>query len=158
MNHPSPSTGGINNQPPSQAPPDQHPPNSPSTHPTPAPYSREGERARESQKMKPNPAAKVPSKTVPPDPCPSRAHPEHRSQRKQLEKKHSDAFEWMSWVALGLAGLAVEFDVERDVRRCEERRERRERRGREGREGSRGRGYHGDERGGRRGGECRRGR
>lgn len=69
-------------------------------------------------------------KTIPkaiPDPRPSKANPEHRSLRKEWEEQHSDAFEWMPWVALALTGVAVAFDVERDLRKCEEKRERMER-------------------------------
>jgi hypothetical protein len=58
-----------------------------------------------------------------PDPRPSKANPQQRSQRKAWEKQHSDAFEWMPWVALALTGVAVAIDIEKDVRRCEERKE-----------------------------------
>jgi len=90
-----------------------------------------------------------------PDPRSSKAHPEHRSQRKQWEKQHSYAFEWMSWVALALTGVAVAFDIEKDVRRCEERKESNGNYGskvRAGRRGSGGEGYRGS-----RSGCCRHG-
>ncbi|KAK4450647.1 hypothetical protein QBC34DRAFT_459722 [Podospora aff. communis PSN243] len=62
-----------------------------------------------------------------PDPRPSKANPEHRNLRKEWEKQHSNAFEWIELVGLALTGLAVAFDVERDLRKCEEKRERKER-------------------------------
>ncbi|KAK0619822.1 hypothetical protein B0T14DRAFT_566633 [Immersiella caudata] len=62
-----------------------------------------------------------------PDPRPSKANPEHRSLRKEWEKQHSDAFEWAGLVGLALTGLAVAFDVEKDLRRCEGKGERKER-------------------------------
>ncbi|KAK3391067.1 hypothetical protein B0H63DRAFT_447140 [Podospora didyma] len=69
-----------------------------------------------------------PSKLIPPDPRPSKAHPEHRSQRKAVEKEHgAGAFEWVSAVALLLAGMTILIDVEKDVKKCEERREREQR-------------------------------
>jgi hypothetical protein len=64
-------------------------------------------------------------KILPVDPRPSKAHPEHRHERKQLEKGHP-AYTWMPGVILALTGLVVAFNVERDVKKCEERREREE--------------------------------
>ena len=68
-----------------------------------------------------------PAKILPPDPRPSKAHPQHREARKQIEKKYSDGFEWIPWLALALTGAAVAFDIEKDVRKCEEKKERKER-------------------------------
>ena len=54
---------------------------------------------------------------LPPDPRPSRAHPEERARRKQLEKEHG--YEWVPPVVLGLLGLTLAYDVTRDVEKYE---------------------------------------
>ncbi|KAK3943804.1 hypothetical protein QBC46DRAFT_351094 [Diplogelasinospora grovesii] len=53
-----------------------------------------------------------------PDPRPSKAHPEHRSHRKELEKNHP-AYGWVPVAALAMTGLLLAFNVEKDVERCE---------------------------------------
>ncbi|KUI68511.1 hypothetical protein VM1G_04496 [Cytospora mali] len=63
-------------------------------------------------------------KLLPPDPRPSRAHPEHRAIRKQLEKEHG--YGWVPPVILGLVGLTLAFDVTKDVEKAEERHKQRE--------------------------------
>ncbi|ROW15229.1 hypothetical protein VPNG_02908 [Cytospora leucostoma] len=80
-------------------------------------------------------------KYLPPDPRPSRAHPEHRAHRKQLEKEHG--YGWVPPVVLGLLGITLAFDVTKDVEKTEERHkredaeeeERKRRRGRRRRDG-----------------------
>ncbi|CAN8102307.1 unnamed protein product [Discula destructiva] len=80
-----------------------------------------------------------------PDPRPSRAHPEQRKLRKELEKEHG--YGWLPPVILGLLGLTLAYDVAKDVEKHEEkhkreeeeaerRRRRRRRREREARYGS----------------------
>ncbi|ROW09470.1 hypothetical protein VMCG_02444 [Cytospora schulzeri] len=63
-------------------------------------------------------------KLLPPDPRPSRAHPEHRATRKQLEKEHG--YGWVPPVILGLVGLTLAFDVAKDVEKAEEKHKQRE--------------------------------
>ncbi|OIW32186.1 hypothetical protein CONLIGDRAFT_259749 [Coniochaeta ligniaria NRRL 30616] len=59
----------------------------------------------------------------PPDPRPSKAHPEHRAKRKELEKKHG-GYEWVPYLGLALTGLVLAFDVEKDVEKREKRKDR----------------------------------
>ncbi|ROW05258.1 hypothetical protein VSDG_00179 [Cytospora chrysosperma] len=63
-------------------------------------------------------------KLLPPDPRPSRAHPEHRATRKQLEKEHG--YGWVPPVILGLVGLTLAFDVAKDVEKAEEKHKKRD--------------------------------
>ncbi|KAI0433696.1 hypothetical protein F5Y09DRAFT_298536 [Xylaria sp. FL1042] len=75
----------------------------------------------------------------PPDPrnlLPSRAHPEHRQHRKKLEKEHPFSFAQVA--TLGLIGLTLAWDMDKQVQKHEERkgkenaeRDERERRRRE---------------------------
>lgn len=58
---------------------------------------------------------------LPPDPRPSKAHPEERQRRKQLEKEHG--YGWVPPVVLGLIGLTLAYDVTRDVEKCEKRKD-----------------------------------
>lgn len=69
-------------------------------------------------------------KLLPPDPRPSRAHPEHRATRKQLEKEHG--YGWVPPVILGLVGLTLAFDVTKDVEKAEERHKKRDEEQQEG--------------------------
>lgn len=55
---------------------------------------------------------------LPPDPRPSKAHPEHRKLRKELEKEHG--YEWLPPIILGLLGITLAFDVTKDVAKAEE--------------------------------------
>ncbi|KAJ4406819.1 hypothetical protein N0V82_010045 [Gnomoniopsis sp. IMI 355080] len=54
-----------------------------------------------------------------PDPRPSRAHPEHRKLRKELEKEHG--YGWVPPVILALLGVTLAYDVTKDVEKKEER-------------------------------------
>lgn len=54
---------------------------------------------------------------LPPDPRPSKAHPEERARRKKLEKEHG--YGWVPPVVLGLLGLTLAYDVTRDVEKYE---------------------------------------
>lgn len=54
---------------------------------------------------------------LPLDPRPSKAHPEERARRKQLEKEHG--YGWVPPVVLGLLGLTLAYDVTRDVEKYE---------------------------------------
>ncbi|KAK2613492.1 hypothetical protein N8I77_000404 [Diaporthe amygdali] len=54
---------------------------------------------------------------LPPDPRPSKAHPEMRARRKQLEKEHG--YGWVPPVVLGLLGLTLAYDVTKDVEKYE---------------------------------------
>lgn len=54
---------------------------------------------------------------LPPDPRPSKAHPEERARRKQLEKEHG--YGWVPPVVLGLLGLTLAYDVTQDVQKYE---------------------------------------
>ncbi|KAI0890442.1 uncharacterized protein GGS22DRAFT_13639 [Annulohypoxylon maeteangense] len=53
---------------------------------------------------------------------PSRAHPEHRSARKELEKEHP--FDWTGPLVLGMIGIGLAWDIEKQVKKREERKER----------------------------------
>lgn len=53
-----------------------------------------------------------------PDPRPSKAHPEHRKLRKELEKEHS--YEWVPPVILALLGVTLAYDVTKDVEKHEQ--------------------------------------
>lgn len=64
----------------------------------------------------------------PPDPRPSKAHPEHRKRRKELEEKHG-GYEWVPYLGLALTGLVLAFNVEKDVAKCEKRKEKQEKEG-----------------------------
>lgn len=59
-----------------------------------------------------------------PDPRPSRANPEHRKARKELESSHG--YGWVPPVLLGLLGLSLAFDVTKDIEKHEERHRREE--------------------------------
>lgn len=66
-------------------------------------------------------------KLSPPDPrdyLPSRAHPEHRKQRKQLEKEHP--FGVKEFAVLGLIGLTLAWDIEKQVQEREARKDKEE--------------------------------
>ncbi|KAI1074942.1 hypothetical protein F5B20DRAFT_561675 [Whalleya microplaca] len=52
---------------------------------------------------------------------PSRAHPEHRSHRKELEKKHP--FSWETPLVLGMLGIGLAWNIENQVKKSEERKE-----------------------------------
>ncbi|KAI0512489.1 hypothetical protein F5B22DRAFT_304853 [Xylaria bambusicola] len=57
----------------------------------------------------------------PPDPrnlLPSRAHPEQRKHRKQLEKQHPFGFTEIA--TLGLIGLTLAWDIDKQVQKCAE--------------------------------------
>lgn len=60
-------------------------------------------------------------KLLPVDPRPSRADPEARRVRKEMEKEHS--YEWIPPIVLGLIGITLAWDVAKDVSKCEERKE-----------------------------------
>ncbi|KAI1409085.1 hypothetical protein F5Y13DRAFT_170638 [Hypoxylon sp. FL1857] len=60
---------------------------------------------------------------------PSRAHPEHRSRRKELEKEHP--FGWKEPLVLGLLGIGLAWNIEKQVQKHEERKEREEHEGKE---------------------------
>ncbi|KAI1818323.1 hypothetical protein GGS20DRAFT_284650 [Poronia punctata] len=85
----------------------------------------------------------------PPDPrdfFPSRADPESRKHRKELEKEH--AFGLKEVAVLGLIGLTLAWDMDKQVRKREERKDKEEaeqqrRRERRGRGRGRGRGQSG---------------
>ncbi|KAI1425411.1 hypothetical protein F5Y12DRAFT_374502 [Xylaria sp. FL1777] len=55
---------------------------------------------------------------------PSRAHPEHRQTRKQLEKEHPFSFAQVA--TLGLIGLTLAWDIEKQVKKREERNDKEE--------------------------------
>ncbi|EON96600.1 hypothetical protein UCRPA7_7908 [Phaeoacremonium minimum UCRPA7] len=55
---------------------------------------------------------------APPDPRPSKADPHHRAKRKELEKDH---FEWVPGVILGLMGVTLMMNVEKQVEKYEQR-------------------------------------
>lgn len=61
---------------------------------------------------------------LPVDPRPSRADPEARRLRKELEKEHG--YEWIPPIVLGLIGITLAWDVAKDVSKCEERKEQEE--------------------------------
>lgn len=54
-----------------------------------------------------------------PDPRPSRAHPEHRKLRKELEKEHG--YGWVPPMLLALLGVTLAFDITKDVEKHEQR-------------------------------------
>ncbi|KAK2067729.1 hypothetical protein P8C59_001442 [Phyllachora maydis] len=54
---------------------------------------------------------------------PSKAHPEHRQQRKQIEKANL-GFGWGPVLALSLVGTIMALDVEQGVRKYEARKDR----------------------------------
>lgn len=58
---------------------------------------------------------------------PSRADPEARRVRKELEKQHN--YEWVPPILLGLLGITLAFDVAKDVEKHEERHKKREEEG-----------------------------
>ncbi|KAI0117204.1 hypothetical protein F4814DRAFT_279574 [Daldinia grandis] len=60
---------------------------------------------------------------------PSRAHPEHRSRRKELEKEHP--FTWKEPLVLGMIGIGLAWNIEKQVQKREERKEREEQQGRD---------------------------
>lgn len=53
-----------------------------------------------------------------PDPRPSKAHPEHRKLRKELEKEHG--YGWVPPVILALLGVTLAYDVTKDVEKHEQ--------------------------------------
>lgn len=53
-----------------------------------------------------------------PDPRPSKAHPEHRKLRKELEKEHG--YGWIPPVILALLGVTLAYDVTKDVEKHEQ--------------------------------------
>ncbi|KAI0852706.1 hypothetical protein F5Y00DRAFT_178566 [Daldinia vernicosa] len=55
---------------------------------------------------------------------PSRADPEHRSRRKELEKEHP--FTWKEPLVLGMIGIGLAWNIEKQVQKREERKEREE--------------------------------
>ncbi|TGJ82544.1 hypothetical protein E0Z10_g6225 [Xylaria hypoxylon] len=55
---------------------------------------------------------------------PSRAHPEHRKTRKDLEKEHQIGFAEVG--VLSLIGLTLAWNIENQVRKCEERKDKEE--------------------------------
>lgn len=61
---------------------------------------------------------------LPVDLRPSRADPEARRLRKELEKEHG--YEWIPPIVLGLIGITLAWDVAKDVSKCEERKEQEE--------------------------------
>ncbi|KAI0380033.1 hypothetical protein F5Y04DRAFT_104674 [Hypomontagnella monticulosa] len=66
-------------------------------------------------------------KLSPPNPrnyLPSRAHPEHRSRRKELEKEHP--FGWTEPLVLGMLGIGLAWNIEKQVQKHEERKDREE--------------------------------
>lgn len=60
----------------------------------------------------------MPRRLLPIDPRPSRADPEARKIRKEMEKEHS--YEWVPPVLLGLLGIGLAYDVTKDVAKHEE--------------------------------------
>ncbi|KAI1381738.1 hypothetical protein F4677DRAFT_2011 [Hypoxylon crocopeplum] len=56
---------------------------------------------------------------------PSRAHPEHRSTRKELEKQHP--FGWTEPLILGMLGVGLAWNIEKQVKKHEDRKDREER-------------------------------
>ncbi|KAI1143006.1 hypothetical protein F5Y05DRAFT_139072 [Hypoxylon sp. FL0543] len=60
---------------------------------------------------------------------PSRAHPEHRSRRKELEKEHP--FGWKEPLVLGLLGLTLAWNIEKQVQKHEERKDKEEQEGKD---------------------------
>ncbi|KAF2968755.1 hypothetical protein GQX73_g4833 [Xylaria multiplex] len=52
---------------------------------------------------------------------PSRAHPEHRQTRKQLEKQHQIGLKEVG--VLSLIGLTLAWNIENQVRKCEEKKQ-----------------------------------
>ncbi|KAH8889823.1 hypothetical protein GQ53DRAFT_748056 [Thozetella sp. PMI_491] len=63
---------------------------------------------------------KIPN-PLPYDPRPSKAHPEHRSLRKKMEKEHP--FNWLPIGVLALMGVSLAMNIEKDVKKCEEKKE-----------------------------------
>ncbi|TLS31147.1 hypothetical protein PpBr36_02975 [Pyricularia pennisetigena] len=61
---------------------------------------------------------------LPLDPWPSRADPEARSTRKEIEKS-STGFSWTTAAVLGLIGVTMLINVEKSVEKCEQRHQRR---------------------------------
>jgi len=59
-------------------------------------------------------------KVLPVDPRPSKAHPEHREHRKKLEKEHP-AFGWKQGLILGLMGVTIFMNIEKEVEKREQR-------------------------------------
>jgi hypothetical protein len=68
----------------------------------------------------------MPSKWLLPDMRPSKANPEHRAARKQLENENP-GFDWTPCLLLALLGFSFLVDVEKDVKRYEEKHKQRER-------------------------------
>ncbi|KAI1446819.1 hypothetical protein F5Y02DRAFT_381586 [Annulohypoxylon stygium] len=61
--------------------------------------------------------------------APSRAHPEQRAARKELEKEHP--FDWTGPLVLGMLGIGLAWDIEKQVKKREERKDREEQEARE---------------------------
>ncbi|XXG94436.1 hypothetical protein Hte_000693 [Hypoxylon texense] len=55
---------------------------------------------------------------------PSKAHPEHRSHRKELEKEHP--FGWTEPLVLGMLGIGLAWNIEKQVQKHEERKDKEE--------------------------------
>ncbi|KAI6093574.1 hypothetical protein F4821DRAFT_252579 [Hypoxylon rubiginosum] len=55
---------------------------------------------------------------------PSNAHPEHRSARKELEKQHP--FGWTEPLILGMLGVGLAWNIEKQVQKHEERKDKEE--------------------------------
>lgn len=55
---------------------------------------------------------------------PSKAHPEHRSYRKELEKQHP--FGWTEPLVLGMLGIGLAWNIEKQVHKHEERKDKEE--------------------------------
>ncbi|KAI0843159.1 hypothetical protein F5Y06DRAFT_82063 [Hypoxylon sp. FL0890] len=60
---------------------------------------------------------------------PSRAHPEHRSRRKEIEKEHP--FGWKEPLVLGLLGIGLAWNIEKQVQKHEERKDKEEQEGKD---------------------------
>ena len=63
-----------------------------------------------------------PPNPLPFDPRPHKAHPKERATRKQMEKENP-GFNWMPIGVLALLGITLAMNVEKDVKKCEERKE-----------------------------------
>ncbi|KAI1144928.1 hypothetical protein F4825DRAFT_286136 [Nemania diffusa] len=66
----------------------------------------------------------MPSLSDPRKYLPSRAHPEHRQARKELEKEHSVGLKEVA--LLGLLGVKLAWNIEKEVQKHEEKREKEE--------------------------------
>ena len=76
----------------------------------------------------------------PPDPrnlLPSRADPEHRKYRKELEKEHPFGFTEIA--TLGLIGLTLAWDIDKQVQKCAEKKGKEDAEGEQAKRDERGR-------------------